>query len=268
MSDKAPSSVFALPAGMRSFLDTVGGIGGFFGRFWRDVFFPPYELGEVIRQCYVIGNGSLTLVATTGFIMGLVLTLQSLPTMEDFGAESMVPSMVSISVVREIGPVVTAIICAGKVGSSIGAELAGMRVTEQIDAMEVSGTRPFKYLVITRILACTFMIPLLVMFADFVALIGCYLGINITGDTSMTLFKGRIFTAIEFFDIVPALAKSFFFGFAIALVSCFMGWNAEQGTEGVGRAANSAVVGSILLVFIIDMFAVQLTSLIDTFFLK
>ena len=255
----------ALPKGLVDFLEGVAEIGRFTARFFREVFLPPYELKEVFRQCFVIGNGSLTLVATTAFIMGLVLTLQSLPTMEEFGAESMVPSMVSISVVREIGPVITAIICSGKVGSSIGAELASMRVTEQIDAMEVSGTRPFKYLVITRVLACTLMLPVLVVFSDAVSLFGSLVGINISGDTSWILFRSRVFDSIEFFDLIPALIKSVFFGFFIGIVSCVQGYNAGSGTEGVGKAANAAVVASILSVFILDMLAVQIVQIITPF---
>lgn len=256
-----------LPAGFRAFLENLGETGRFIGRFFRSVFLPPYELGETIRQCYLIGNGSLLLVALTAFIMGMVLALQSLPTLQDFGAESMAPSMVSISVVREIGPVITAIICAGKVGSSIGAELAGMRVTEQIDAMEVSAVNPFKYLVVTRVLACTLMLPLLVIFADSVALVGGLVGVNIANDTSWMLYKGRVFQAVEFFDLIPSLIKSVFFGFFIGIASCVSGYNASNGTEGVGRAANSAVVGSILWVFVLDMLAVQVTQLIWNFFI-
>ena len=264
-STPAPAEVaatgFELPAGLKSFFESLGQMGSFIWRFFKGVFIPPYEMGEVIRQCYNIGNGSLLLVGMTGFIMGLVLCLQSLPTLHDFGAESMAPSMVSISIVREIGPVVTAIICAGKVGSSIGAELAGMRVTEQIDAMEVSAVKPFKYLVITRVLACTLMLPLLVLFADTVGLLGGYLGVNIGGDMSFLLYKGRVFQSIAFYDLIPALIKSTLFGFFIGIASCVNGYNAENGTEGVGRAANSAVVASILWVFIIDMLAVQITQL-------
>ena len=249
-----------LPAGLKDLLEALGETARFVGRFFKQVFLPPYELGEVVRQCYLIGNGSLLLVGLTAFIMGLVLALQSLPTLEDFGAESMAPSMVSISVVREIGPVITAIICAGKVGSSIGAELAGMRVTEQIDAMEVSAVNPFKYLVVSRVLACTLMLPLLVVYADAISLVGGLVGVNIYGETSWVLYKSHVFASVEFYDLVPALIKSVFFGFFIGIASCVAGYNATNGTEGVGQAANSAVVASILWVFILDMLAVQITN--------
>ena len=136
----------------------------------------PYEFNELIRQSYLIGYRSLPLVGITGFIMGLVLTMQSRPTLAEFGAESWLPAMISVSIVREIGPVITALICAGKVGSGIGAELASMRVTEQIDAMEVSGKNPFKYLIVTRVLSTTMMLPVLTVFSDGISMLGSFFG--------------------------------------------------------------------------------------------
>jgi phospholipid/cholesterol/gamma-HCH transport system permease protein len=226
-----------------------------------EMFIPPYEWGEWARQSYVIGCKSFPLVGITGFIMGLVLTIQSRPTLVQFGAESWLPAMVAISIVREIGPVVTALISAGKVGSGIGAELASMKVTEQIDAMEVAGNNPFKYLVVTRVLATTFMIPVLVIFSDVIALYGCYVGVNIKGDVNVRLFLSQVIEKLDYSDLFPAFIKTFFFGFTIGIIGCFKGYYADRGTEGVGRAANSAVVMSSLLIFIIDMVAVQLTSL-------
>ena len=137
---------FHVPNNIRSFLIEVGELSLFAGRYFKEVFTRPFELNELLRQCYYMGNRSLLLVGVTGFILGLVFTLQSRPTLMEFGAESWMPNMVAISIVREIGPVITALICAGRISSGIGAELGSMRVTEQIDAMEVSGTNPFKYL--------------------------------------------------------------------------------------------------------------------------
>ncbi len=230
-------------------------------KFFKNLFKPPYELNELLKQCYVVGYKSLPLVGITGFIMGLVLTIQSRPTLATFGAESWLPAMVAVSIIREIGPVITALICAGKVGSGIGAELASMKVTEQIDAMEVSGINPFKYIVVTRIVATTLMLPILVIFSDVIALTGSFLAVNIDGDVSFDLFFAQVFQKLNFMDIFPSLAKTFFFGFAIGLIGCFKGYNSDKGTEGVGTAANSAVVISSLLIFIIDMIAVQITSL-------
>jgi len=193
--------------------------------------------------------------------MGLVLTIQSRPVLVEFGAESWLPSMVGVSIVREIGPVITALIFAGKVGSGIGAELASMRATEQIDAMEVSGLNPFKYVVVTRILSSILMLPLLVVFADAVALYGSYFGVNLKGDMSFHLFFLQVFEKLDFSDVFPAFIKTFFFGFAIGVIGSYIGYNTNTGTEGVGKAANSAVVFGSLMVFIVDMIAVQITSL-------
>lgn len=201
------------------------------------------------------------LVLVTNFIIGLVLTLQTRPTLQDFGAESWMPSMVGISIVREIGPIITALICAGKIASGIGAELGSMRVTEQIDAMEVSGTNPFKYLVVTRVLATTLMLPILVIFGDSVALLGSFLVENIKENVSFILYFNQVFDALEFSDLLPATIKTFFFGFAIGLVGSYKGYYSEKGTMGVGSASNSAVVFSSMILFLVDFLAVFLTDI-------
>ena len=245
------------------FLVEVGHIARFAARFFSEGFQPRYEFREFIRQCYWVGYKSLPLVGITAFIMGLVLTIQSRPTLVEFGAESMLPSMVAISLVREISPVITALICAGKIGSGMGAELGSMRVTEQIDAMEVSGTNPFKYLIVTRILATTLMLPVLSSLSNAIALYGGYLGVNIRGAVSWHLYWSQVFDALSYGDLVPSLVKTFFFGFAIGLIGCYKGYYSTKGTEGVGRSANSAVVVASLLVFIIDLIAVQITDLLN-----
>lgn len=230
-------------------------------RFFKELWRPPYEINELLKQAYLVGYKSFPLVAVTGFIIGLVLTIQSRPTLAKFGAVSMLPAMVAVSLIREIGPVITALIFAGKVGSGIGAELASMKVTEQIDAMQVSGTNPFKYLVVTRVLASMLMLPVLVVFADAVGLLGSYVGVNLKGNVSAYFFFVQVFQSLEFNDLIPAMIKSYFFGFAIGIVGCYKGYYSNSGTEGVGKAANSAVVFASLLVFLIDMIAVQITSL-------
>ena len=243
-------------------LDETGAMTRFAGRFFSEGFRPRYEVPERLRQCYIIGYQSLPLVGVTGFIMGMVLTLQSRPTMAQFGAESWIPTMVGLTNIREMGPIITALIFAGKIGSSIGAELGSMRVTEQIDAMEVSGTNPFKYLGATRVMATTLMLPVLTVLADTIALFASFLGINLKGVTTMALFINNIFTRLAFGDVVPAVIKTYFFGFAIGLIGCYKGYNSEKGTEGVGQAANSAVVVSSLVIFILDLLAVQITGLL------
>ncbi|MCM8570827.1 ABC transporter permease [Gramella jeungdoensis] len=246
---------------VKSFFEEIGDIAYFTGRFFREVFKPPFEFRELLRQCYNMGNRSMLLVGVTGFILGLVFTLQSRPTLMQFGAESWMPSMVSISIVREIGPVIIALICAGRIGSGIGAELGSMRVTEQIDAMEVSGTNPFKFLVVTRIVAATLMLPLLILLGDAIALLGSALVENIKGEVSFLLYFNQVFDSLKFSDLIPATIKSFFFGFAIGLVGCYKGYYCSKGTVGVGEASNAAVVYTSMLLFVIDFIAVFVTDI-------
>jgi phospholipid/cholesterol/gamma-HCH transport system permease protein len=247
-----------------NFQDSMTGVGSFWFftiRFFKETFNFPFERKEFIRQAYKAGNRSLVLVLTTAFIMGVVLTIQARPTLEDFGAESWLPNMVSVSIIREIGPVITAIICAGKIGSGIGAELGSMRVTEQIDAMEVSGSNPYKFLVVTRVLATTIMLPILVIMADVIGLFGAFLAVNIEGDVSLVLFLSRAMGAVGFADLIPATVKSVIFGFVIGIIGCYKGFNAAMGTESVGKASNEAVVAASLMVFVVDVIVVQITAL-------
>ena len=248
---------------LKRFFLEVSSLTMFTWRFFTEVFTPPYEFNELMKQSFLIGYKSLPLTSITAFIMGLVLTIQSRPTLARFGAESLLPAMVSVSIVREIGPAISALIFAGKVGSGIGAELASMNVTEQIDAMQVSGTNPFKYLVVTRVISATLMLPLLVIFADAVGLLGSFVGVNLNGNVSSFLFFSQVFKSVAFSDLLPAVVKTFFFGFAIGLIGSYKGYTSNKGTEGVGKAANSAVVFGSLMVFVIDMIAVQITSLMQ-----
>jgi phospholipid/cholesterol/gamma-HCH transport system permease protein len=253
----------AIPVKTRKFLHETGDVSAFAARFFKELFKPRYEVGEFIRQCFIIGYQSFPLIGLTGFIMGLVLTMQLRPSLIEYGVESQLPAMVGIAIVREIGPVITALIFAGKIGSSIGAELGSMKVTEQIDAMEVSGTNPFKYLVVTRVLATTLMLPILVVLSDAVSLFGSYLGVNIRSVTSFNLFYTQVFDNLAFGDVVPAFIKSFFFGFAVGVIGCYKGYFSAKGTEGVGRSANSAVVISSIVIFVIDLVVVQITDLLN-----
>lgn len=251
------------PNSLTKLLEETGQIARFSGRFFREAFTPRYEFREFLRQCFYIGYKSLALVGITAFIMGLVLTIQSRPTLVEFGAEAWLPKMISVSLIREIAPVITALICAGKIGSGIGAELGSMKVTEQIDAMEVSGTNPYKFLVVTRVMATTCMVPILAVTAGAISLYGGYLGSNLRGNVSWQLFWNQVFDTLTYGDIIPAIGKTFFFGFAIGIIGCYHGYNSNKGTEGVGRSANSAVVVSSLMVFIIDLLAVQIIDLLS-----
>jgi phospholipid/cholesterol/gamma-HCH transport system permease protein len=243
------------------FLAATSDVALFFIRTARETFSRDFELREFLRQCFQIGYKTLPLISVTGIIMGLVLTIQSRPALVSFGAVAMLPGMVAVSLIREMGPVITALICAGKIGSGMGAELGSMKVSEQIDAMEVSATDPMRFLVVTRVLAATLMIPVLILYADALGVLGSWVGANIKGEVSFVLFFSQAFTHLRFMDFFPALVKSFFFGGVIGLVGCYKGYTAGRGTESVGVAANSAVVVASLLVIIVDLIAVQITDM-------
>ncbi|HSJ68861.1 MAG TPA: ABC transporter permease [Anditalea sp.] len=245
-----------------NFFTDLANVFRFMKRFFVEVFVPPYEFQEVLRQCYQIGVKSLPLLSLTGFIVGIVFTNQSRPSLSEFGAESWLPALVAIAIVRAMGPLVTALIAAGKVGSSIGAEIASMKVSEQIDAMEVSATNPFKFLVVTRVLAATFMIPLLVMYVDFVALLGAFINVNQNESVSITAFFVQVFDSLTFLDVYSSILKSLVFGFTICIVGCYKGYNSSKGTEGVGKAANAAVVAAMFLIFIEELLALQIVNFI------
>jgi len=248
-----------------AFFTDVYAFGQFIARFFRSMFIPPYEFKEVIRQCYDIGVRSLALITLTGFITGIVFTKQSRPSLSEFGAESWLPSLVAIAIIRALAPLVTGLITAGKVGSNIGAELGSMKVTEQIDAMEVSATNPFKFLVVTRVLATTYMVPLLMMYMAFVALLGAFVNVHANEQTSFISFIENSFHSISFLDLYSSVLKSVLFGFTIGIVSCFQGYNTTQGTQGVGRAANASVVLSMFLIFIEEIIVVQIINSFRSF---
>ena len=260
-SMKLSEKTIAKTAQAGNFLTNLADVAFFMIRIFRETFTRGFEFKEFFRQCFQIGYKTLPLITVTGTIMGLVLTIQTRPVLVDFGAVSMLPGMVAVSLIREMGPVITALICAGKIGSGMGAELGSMRVSEQIDAMEVSSTNPMRFLVVTRVAAATLMIPLLVLYADALGILGSWAGANIKGDVTFTLFFAQAFSVVDFMDFIPAFIKTFFFGAAIGLVGCYKGYNAGRGTESVGIAANSAVVLASLLVIILDLVAVQITDM-------
>jgi phospholipid/cholesterol/gamma-HCH transport system permease protein len=246
---------------LKKLLIQLSNIYQFLSRLLHDFFIPPYEGREILRQCFTVGNKSLFLITFTAFIAGIVFTKQSSPSLATFGAESWLPSLVSQAVIRSLGPLITGLICAGKLGSNIGAELGSMQVTEQIDAMEVSGTRPFSFLVISRVTATTLMLPILVVYADVVALLGSYLMVSVVNDSSFTLYFSEVSSAITYLDIFSSLVKAALFGFAIGAVGCYAGYHSEKGTTGVGKAANAAVVISMILIFIIDLLTLQIINI-------
>lgn len=246
--------------GLDSYFEGIYNAYQFTIRFFKEVFQPPFHFREIINQCYEVGLKSLALISLTGFIVGIVFTKQSRPSLEDFGAASWLPSLIGIAIVKALGPLVTALICAGKVGSSIGAELGSMKVTEQIEAMEVSAINPFKYLTVTRVIATTITIPILALYCSFVGLFGSYLNVHSSESTSLVHFYQEAFKTITFLDIFSSIVKSIVFGFTIGIIGCYKGFHATKGTFGVGKAANEAVVLAMFLVFLEEIVIVQLAN--------
>ena len=240
---------------------TLAEVHSLIARFFKEAFLPPFEGRELLRQCFEIGYRSALLISTTGFITGVVFTKQSRPSLAEFGATSWLPSLVGIALLRTLAPLLTGLIAAGKVGSSIGAELGSMRVTEQIDAMEVSATNPFKFLVATRVLAATITIPILSFYTGMIGMLGALLNVAMFEETSAKLFFQASLEQITFLDITASTIKAILFGFTIGIVGCYQGYNSSKGTEGVGKAANSAVVISMFLIFIEEVISVQFFGL-------
>lgn len=248
--------------GIDAFFSEIYDVVSFIGLFFREAVSAPFEWREIINQCYRVGYKSLSLITLTGFIIGVVFTKQSRPSLANFGASSWLPSLVSIAIIRALAPLVTALIAAGKVGSNIGAELGSMKVTEQIDAMEVSATNPFKFLVVTRVIATTFMIPVLVLYSGLVGMLGSYVNVHQNEQTSFPAFIKSAFSTISFLDINSSIFKAICYGFTIGVAGCYQGYFAQNGTQGVGKAANSAVVVSMFLIFVEEMVIVQVVNAI------
>lgn len=242
-----------------NFFASITGLTIFVSEFFKQVFIPPYEIAEIKKHMDELGVKTFPIVSITGFIIGLVLALQSWPVLARFGATDFLPATVSLSVVRELGPVITALIFAGRVSSGIGAELGSMRVTEQIDAMEVSGIEPFKYLVVTRVIATTMILPILTVYVIFIAIIGGYIAVIIAEGMNFIYYQNSVISAIEFGDFIPGVVKTFVFGFIVGIVGSYKGFSAEGGTEGVGRASTTSVVMASLLILVFDMLLVKIT---------
>jgi len=247
------------PGTMASFFAKTGELFSFtvqfFARFWRS----PFELRELVRQMDEVGSKSVLLTAVTGIAIGVVLAMQSRGTLVRFGAEAMMPNMLALSVIKEIGPVITALILAGRLGAGIGAEIGSMRVTEQIDALEVAALKPFHYLVITRVIACTLMFPILTAWTDSIAMFGGFIESSIATDMDYRIYISTAFMTIRISDVVVDTAKTAIFGFIVGIVSCYLGYNVRGGTQDVGRAAMQSVVVSSLLILLADVVIVRLS---------
>ena len=241
-----------------SSVEWFGDLGIFCGRLIRSAFVPPYEIQELIRQLDAVGSKSLPLVALAGAATGVVLSLQTRDSLTRFGAKSMLPAIIIFSLIKESGPIITALVVSGRVGAGIGAELGSMKVTEQIDAMEVSAVNPYKFLAATRVLACMSMLPLLTLAADFCGIFMGWVATTLADPVSLRLFINHGLEGVAFSDFLPPTLKTAVFGLIIGVVACFQGMRTRGGTEGVGRAATSSVVLSSLFVILADVLLVRL----------
>lgn len=230
----------------------------FFGfRAFREIFRPPFEIKETSRQLFALGLQSLPLIALSGLAVGVVMSMHTRSSLERFGAEALIPAGLAIAMIKETGPLVTGLLVSGRVGAGIGAELGGMRVTEQIDALESLAVDSFNYLVVTRLVTCLIALPLLTTVFNFAAITGGFLAETTISGMSLRLYYDRAFASVQFADYVPATLKTAVFGFIIATVSCYLGYHARGGAEGVGTASTRSVVFSSIGLIVINVVLVR-----------
>jgi phospholipid/cholesterol/gamma-HCH transport system permease protein len=239
-------------------LAAVGEVSTFALKAAREIFTPPFEIRETLRQIYELGFRSAPLIAVSGLAVGVVLSMHTRASLERFGAESLIPSGLAIALVRETGPLTAALLLSGRIGAGIGAELGAMRVTEQIDALEASAVDSFRYLVVTRVIACIIALPILTTIMNFAGMLGGFIAERAASGMSFRLYFTRAFSLIDLADYVPATMKTMVFGFIIATVSSYLGFTTESGTEGVGRASTRAVVLSSMLIIVSNVILVRL----------
>ena len=246
-----------VPAAATSFLAGVGDAALFASKALRSVWTPPFEVGETIRQIYELGFRSAPLIAVSGMAVGVVLSMHTRASLERFGAESMIPAGLAIALVRETGPLTAGLLLSGRIGAGIGAELGAMRVTEQIDALEASAVDAFRYLVVTRVIACVIALPILTTVMNFAGMLGGFLAEMTATGMPFHLYMKRAFSLVGVTDYVPATLKTMVFGFIIATTASYLGFNTETGTEGVGRASTRAVVLSSILIIVTNVVLVR-----------
>ena len=240
----------------------VGDVALFGARALYEAVLPPYEFKETWRHVYEIGWRSLPLISLSGFAIGVVLSMHTRASLERFGAEAMIPAGLAIALIRETGPLTAGLLVAGRVGAGIGAELGAMKVTEQIDALEAVAVDSFKFLAVTRILACIIAMPLLTTIIDFCGIFGGYVAEASVSGMSPHMYFHRAFSIVEFSDFIPATFKTAVFGFVIGTVSSYLGFNTTQGTEGVGRSSTSSVVLSSICIILVNVVLVKLIFLV------
>src|SRR6476660_6503054 len=248
------------PAGtaVTSFLAAIGDATLFLGKAAREIVTPPFEVKETIRQLYELGLRSAPLIAVSGVAVGVVLSMHTRASLERFGAESMIPAGLALALVRETGPLTAGLLLSGRIWAGIGAELGAMRVTEQIDALEASAVDAFKYLVVTRVIACVSALPILPTVMNFAGMIGGFLAETSATGMPLPLYFNRAFSIVDLTDYVPATVKTMVFGFIIATISSYLGFTTESGTEGVGRASTRAVVFSSIGIIVANVILVRL----------
>ncbi len=243
-------------------LDQAGRLFGFIGEFFKRAWRKPFEFKELLNQMDEVGSKSFLRVSVCGLAIGIVLAMQSRGTLARFGAEAFLPSMLALSVFKEIGPVITGLVLAGRLGAGFAAEIGSMKVTEQIDAMEAAALKPFHYLVVTRVLACIIMFPLMTMLVDVIALSGGFMESNLSAGMDWQVFIDTAFSSMRFVDITVDTLKTSIFGFIVGIVACFLGYTVRGGTREVGQAAMQAVVLSSLFILIADVIIVRISLLI------
>jgi phospholipid/cholesterol/gamma-HCH transport system permease protein len=243
---------------MTNYLDLIGQFSLFANRTAQRAIQPPFEFAEIWRNMEEAGWRSLPLVAASGFALGIILTLHTRSSLIEFGAEALIPAVQSMAFFNEIGPLITALLVAGRVGAGIGAELGNMRATEQVDAIEALSIDSFKLLVIPRIIACMIVLPLLTVFTDVCGLIGGFIVEHQVSHLSLTLFVDRAFSYLRWENVVPPTLKTSVFGFVIGLISGYYGYTTNEGSIGVGRASTNSVVVSSLLIILVDVLLAKL----------
>jgi phospholipid/cholesterol/gamma-HCH transport system permease protein len=251
------AGVSAVTELVNGFFEWFGNLGVFFWQVLRAAVTPPFEWRELIRQLDEVGSKSLPLVAMAGAAIGAVLSMEARSSLTRFGAKALLPSAIVYSVVQEMGPIITSLVVCGRVGAGIGAELASMKVTEQIDAIEASAINPYRLLAATRILACILMLPLLTVVADACGVFMGWLTQTLVEPVSLQRFIDSGFGGGTFNDFLPPTFKTAVFGLIVGLIACFQGMRTRGGAEGVGRAATNSVVLSSLFVILADVVLVK-----------
>jgi phospholipid/cholesterol/gamma-HCH transport system permease protein len=239
-------------------LEVVGGWGMFAGHAITEAFRPPFEMRETMRQLFELGCRSVPLIAAAGFAVGVVLSMHTRASLARFGAEALIPAGLAIALVRETGPLTAALLLSGRIGAGIGAELGAMKVTEQIDALEASAVDSFKYLVVTRVIACVIALPILTTLMNFTGMLGGYAAETALTGVPLRTYFNAAFSLIGFSDLIPATVKTTVFGFIIASVASYLGVNTTGGTEGVGRASTKSVVTASILLILANVVLVRI----------